>query len=309
MINTPYISIIVPIYNAEKWLKKCVESILAQQFRNFELLLIDDGSTDKSGYICDEYATADNRICVTHQENSGVSAARNQGILKANGKWITFIDADDWVESTYLSDFPLDSLNPSYFYTQDFNDDQLQNSKTLQYSSSCLKLFSTEIIKEHHIFFNTNLALNEDTAFNIKYSQYVLGTVNIPAKNYHTRFIPDSASLKTNNYGQVGICIMALKMLRKNICPTPVYSIAFIDEIIRMNCFNFIRRIYDSDCNSKQRKLYLRQVYTTAKDVTLYYVAMFKTDLLAKILLQLHYYCGADFVILLGRKLRLMKKS
>ena len=303
----PFISIIVPIYNAELWLDKCIESILTQQFRDFELMLIDDGSTDNSGHICEKYASADNRIRVFHQENAGVSTARNQGILQSNGQWITFIDADDWVDSSYLSDFPLKSLDPNYFYTQDFHDDQLQTSKVLQYSSSCLKLFSTGIIKRHHIFFNPKLTLNEDTAFNIIYSQYVQHTIDIPAKNYHTRFIPDSASLKTNNYEQTCICIEELKTLKTTIGPTTVYNIAFLNEIIRVNCFNFTRRMYDSDCKPKQRIRYLKRLYTSAEDIKSYYAAMFKTDRIAGLLLRLRCYRGADYTILLGRKLRITK--
>ena len=305
----PFISIIVPIYNAEPWLDKCIESILTQQFRDFELILIDDG-TDNSGHICDEYANTDNRIRVFHQENKGTSAARNHGILQSNGDWITFIDADDWVESSYLSDFPLTSLNPTHFYTQDFNVEHLPNSMMLRYSSSCLKLFSTEIIKKHHLFFSSKLFMNEDTAFNIIYSQYVLDTIDLPVQNYHYRFVPDSYTRKkVDNYEQASICIETLKYLKKTICPTPVYSIAFLDEIIRVNCFNFTGRIYASAWNAKQRLYYLRRIYPTTEDINIYYTAMFKTDRLARFFLRLHCYLCADCVISIGRKLRRTKSK
>ena len=90
------ISIIVPVYNVEKYLQRCIESILTQTETDFELLLIDDGSKDKSGLICDEYAQKDKRVNVIHKENGGVSSARNLGIEKANGEWMCFIDADDF---------------------------------------------------------------------------------------------------------------------------------------------------------------------------------------------------------------------
>lgn len=96
------ISIIVPIYNVEQYLHRCINSILNQSFNNFELLLINDGSTDNSGKICDEYAAKDNRIIVIHNPNSGVSAARNYGIRLAKGDFITFIDGDDYVEKNLL---------------------------------------------------------------------------------------------------------------------------------------------------------------------------------------------------------------
>ena len=89
------ISIIVPVYQAEKTIKRCIESVLCQTYRNLELILIDDGSTDMSGKICDEYAKKDNRIIVVHIENSEVSNARNVGLKKASGKYIEFLDSDD----------------------------------------------------------------------------------------------------------------------------------------------------------------------------------------------------------------------
>lgn len=91
------ISIIVPVYNVELYLDKCIQSILAQSYPNFELLLIDDGSSDGSKEICDKYAKLDSRIRVFHRINGGVSSARNAGLEKAKGDWIAFIDADDWV--------------------------------------------------------------------------------------------------------------------------------------------------------------------------------------------------------------------
>lgn len=97
------ISIIVPVYNTAKYLHSCIESVLAQTFTDWELLLIDDGSTDDSAIICDEYAAKDERIRVFHKENGGVSSARNLGLDNAQGEWITHIDSDDWVEQEMLA--------------------------------------------------------------------------------------------------------------------------------------------------------------------------------------------------------------
>ena len=104
----PVVSIIVPVYNAEKYLHRCIDSILAHTYTDFEILLINYGQKDKSGKICDKYATVDNRIHVFHKKNGGASAARNYGLDKAVGKYICFIDADDWVDSNYI-----ESLTPS----------------------------------------------------------------------------------------------------------------------------------------------------------------------------------------------------
>lgn len=104
----PVISIIVPVYNVEKYLPQCVDSVLSQTYKDFELILVDDGSPDGSPAICDSYAQKDVRIRVIHQKNAGVSVARNNGILHARGKWINFIDSDDFVENDYLERFELD---------------------------------------------------------------------------------------------------------------------------------------------------------------------------------------------------------
>ena len=94
----PELSIIVPVYKVEKYLPRCIDSILAQTFGDFELILIDDGSPDGCGRICDEYARKDKRIVVIHQKNMGVSAARNAGLDIAHGRYIGFVDSDDWIE-------------------------------------------------------------------------------------------------------------------------------------------------------------------------------------------------------------------
>ncbi|MCL2218649.1 MAG: glycosyltransferase [Chitinispirillia bacterium] len=99
---TTTISIIIPVYNTEKYLRKCLDSILAQTLSDFECILIDDGSRDDSPAICDEYAQKDERIKVIHQKNSGASAARNAGLDIAHGEWITFVDSDDWINKNYL---------------------------------------------------------------------------------------------------------------------------------------------------------------------------------------------------------------
>ena len=92
------VSIVVPIYNVEKYLRQCLESIVNQTYRNLEIILVDDGSPDKCGMICDEYGQKDSRFIVVHQENQGVSVARNVGIEMATGEWIMFVDPDDWLE-------------------------------------------------------------------------------------------------------------------------------------------------------------------------------------------------------------------
>lgn len=101
-VNSLELSIIVPVYNVEEYLRECVDSILLQTFKNFELILVDDGSTDNSPAICDEYQTKDSRVKVIHKVNGGVSSARNSALSQAQGKWITFIDSDDFIAPEFI---------------------------------------------------------------------------------------------------------------------------------------------------------------------------------------------------------------
>lgn len=125
------ISIIVPVYNVEQYLSKCIDSIINQTYKNLEIILIDDGSTDKSGEICDKYKNEDKRIIVIHQLNGGVSAARNTGIGVAKGKYILFIDSDDWIEKDYVSSlftYAGDDTIVCCGYKRIFDDKIIENS-------------------------------------------------------------------------------------------------------------------------------------------------------------------------------------
>lgn len=102
MIHTPVVSIIIPVYNTEDYLRQCIDSVLAQTYVDYELILVDDGSTDGSGAICDEYDGNYSGISVVHQQNAGLPAARKVGIAHAHGDYILFVDADDWVDANHV---------------------------------------------------------------------------------------------------------------------------------------------------------------------------------------------------------------
>lgn len=103
MGESPKISVIVPVYNVEEYLRKCVQSIIDQTYSNIEIILVDDGSKDGSGYICDEFAKQDRRVKVIHKPNGGVSSARNTGLAVAAGDWIGWVDSDDWIEPSMFA--------------------------------------------------------------------------------------------------------------------------------------------------------------------------------------------------------------
>lgn len=188
------ISVIVPVYNAEKHLCRCIDSILAQTMSDFELLLINDGSKDNSGTICDEYATRDYRISVFHKENGGASSARNVGLDKAKGEWIAFIDSDDYVLSTFLSthvqliqdgaDLCVLGIIPDYSISEEFRitkssfnyNGDIQTYLLLNDcqmgGSLCNKLFKSSIIKEKGLRLNESFKFREDEEFLLRYMQH-----------------------------------------------------------------------------------------------------------------------------------------
>ena len=186
----PKISVIVPVYNTEKYLRRCVDSILAQTFTDFELLLIDDGSTDSSGAICDEYAQKDSRVRVFHKENGGVSSARNLGLDNATSEWITFVDSDDWISDSFLANLYITEIDevdivisyanyvgnvgkPNYEnYIEGKHKIELVESLFLKndlawQTSPWAKLYKTEICRD--IRFKEGMHIGEDLVFLYSY--------------------------------------------------------------------------------------------------------------------------------------------
>lgn len=188
----PFISIIVPIYNSQKTLNRCVDSILNQTFKNWELLLVDDGSSDQSGKICNQYAETDQRIKVFHKKNGGVSSARNLGMDYAKGTWIAFCDSDDYVDGNWLNLFVENLSQGISFVVQFFkmprNDMCSLSHNVISYNDIyaglyemydqkilgyvCNKLLNTYIIKSNHIRFNERFRFREDEDFVLRYLQH-----------------------------------------------------------------------------------------------------------------------------------------
>lgn len=183
------ISVIIPIYNAEHYLDVCIKSVLNQTYQNIEILLIDDGSIDKSGEICDTYQKLDNRIRVIHKKNEGVSSARNTGIKNSKGTYIAFVDSDDFVDKKYLEvlyhnilkqKVELSICNFKYKLNKDYADNKvkLESEKILldnqldyfKYSSLFKyvwgKLFKKSFLE--NISFDTDILMSEDTLFVIE---------------------------------------------------------------------------------------------------------------------------------------------
>lgn len=185
MNNQPHLSVIIPIYNAEQYLYRCIESVLSQSYTDFEILCVNDGSKDNSGEICEEYVKKDIRVRCFHKQNGGVSSARNHGIQHALGEYITFIDADDSIGRDYLlnllpqqdEDFVIDSSDSrsTPYIDGIYCDREMIEVVLSEWQMLCPwgKLFKTSIIKGNNIKFDECGCLGEDTLFNLTYLIYV----------------------------------------------------------------------------------------------------------------------------------------
>ena len=225
-MSNPKISVIIPVYNAAQYLEKCLDSVLAQTFTDFELLLIDDGSKDSSGEICDRYAESDSRIRVFHKPNGGVSSARNLGLDNAKGEWIAFCDSDDYVTDKYLEDLYNEAMTTGAdLVVQDFvfvkesgvvipkwynpivctynltkSDKIISEQKLLSRGYSFCKMFSHSIIRENEIRYPENMRFGEDLCFVLQYLTHAPLVSCSDIANYIYIDHPNSAIHKKHSF-------------------------------------------------------------------------------------------------------------
>ena len=242
MNKNPLCSIIIPIYNVESWVEICIKSVLKQSVVDFELILVDDGSTDKSGYICDVFAKMDSRIIVIHKKNGGVSSARNEGLAYAMGKYIFFVDGDDILGTQYLyllltiiqeEQADIGIIN----YTrqlENLNADQNENKLIIKTAKEILtnildgksydtylwnKVFKKEIIDFYNLRFQENVAIWEDLLFVIEYLSKINKCVLSSKIQYYYRNRETSAVHKISidkKEQKVNVCRLLRSLNIKN---------------------------------------------------------------------------------------------
>lgn len=205
--SEPLISIIVPCYNAEKQINRCLNSVLAQSFKDFELIIVDDGSNDKSAEVLFQYSASDSRIKIFTQTNQGPSAARNLGITKSTGAYILFIDIDDFIGRSYIEDFLQSGIEDDCLYVQGHTVayptgetkvfevpsergvqsfyDSISKGKLLHHGFPWGKLFHSYIIKNNSIRFIESITYKEDLVFFLEYMKYCNHVKFIPKSSYH----------------------------------------------------------------------------------------------------------------------------
>lgn len=214
----PMISIIVPVYNTAPYLEKCLDSILAQTFRDFEVFLVNDGSTDNSLEICRAYAARDSRFLVIDKPNAGVSDSRNRALAYARGKYLQFIDSDDWLSdrSSELLLHTAEStgcdLVVSHFYRvvgdriarrghikgariltrTDYAEEMLKAPANYYYGVLWNKLYRRSLVEEANLRFNSKIRWSEDFLFNLEYLEHARLIATIPQPTYYYRKREDS---------------------------------------------------------------------------------------------------------------------
>lgn len=207
----PFVTIIVPVYNAENYLDRCISSVLAQEYGNFELILVDDGSTDTSGAICDSYAEGDNRVRVIHKENSGVSDSRNQALDQARGDYVQFLDSDDWLTAEATKMFVRSAVSSGCdmviadFYRvsgenlshkgdiekegllsrQEFANLMMENPADFYYGVLWNKLYRRDIIEKYKLRMDADISWCEDFIFNLEYIRHCQTIYALQAPVYY----------------------------------------------------------------------------------------------------------------------------
>lgn len=318
------ISIIVPVYNASATIKCCIESVLSQTYTNFELVIVDDGSTDDSLAICEKFAMSDSRIIVRHQENKGVSAARNFGITLCNGEWISFLDSDDYFGESFLEDLITESSDcdliiggykKKYIKTNqvlqgiqfpnkniDMDDDCVSFwDYVLIYGTPWGKLFKSEIIKQHHITFPTDYSLHEDHIF---FYEFLKNTNRIKLSdkngyfyvNYGTATLSRNSSvdpnLKWNAYLHLSEKLKDIirKFNLKNDC-LPLTQNFIIRLYISAVINSYKRKIYNSEyiIPNKEIRIRIRTFHKplSIKGFAIKYILVYTPSLLQRFLLKL----------------------
>ena len=268
----PEISVIIPVHNTSALLSKCLDSIMAQSFNDLELLLVDDGSTDDSYTIIQEYAEKERRIRVFHQENAGVSSARNYGLREAEGKWIAFVDSDDWLDREYFEklwtnveevDFVLCGMNlidrngiirPARLRTKAMpnTDDDVYTLKEIYNSLNMYafcgpicKLFRKDIIDSHAILFPEEYSFGEDSLFVARYLRFIRKIRIVDSPLYNVQSRPGSLCSKIESPA------LLLDTYQKVHCETMSFcTIQGIEDISAQEAYYADRLLF---CSEKMR--------------------------------------------------------
>ena len=246
-MSTVKFSIIVPVYKVEQYLEKCLDSILNQTYKDFELILVDDGSPDNCPAICDEFAKKDSRIIVIHKENGGVSSARNEALKIAKGEFIWCIDSDDYVETNaleILSQYIEKNSADLYVFDRGLSENYpIENLDRLFYDhyfkyhfgfAPWNKIYKNSILQDNAILFDTEEAIGEDLLFNITYYTKIKSLEFLEENLYHWTIREDSAvhSFDPKRYKNQMRLYSKITDMLENLVSKEVLAILFVSHIV-----------------------------------------------------------------------------
>ena len=324
-MSSPAFSIIIPVYNVEKYLPQCVDSVLSQTYKDFELILVDDGSTDTSPSICDSFAAKDARVQVLHQKNSGVSVARNNGVDVARGGYITFIDSDDWVEPDYLERFHIekgdavlivqgleyyDNRNSCFFKQVRVGNTLLEESdfkkevevnNLLHSGYPVAKAYKKELLNTE-IRFEPSISYHEDHIFVLQtlYNSKTIRLVDSIAYKY--RYYHSNNTLSSKKHSWINLnrssesmlsCLNRMKdrfLLPDSEYSKKAYTFAYSPKI------SAIYGLFQTETNYSRRRQNMRIIIRKEDLCSFYYPTNPKHLLIKWILLHLPY-CLSDPII------------
>ena len=284
------ISIIMPVYNTGEYLHKCIQSILMQNLKEFELIIVNDGSTDNSGNICNEYAKSDSRVKVIHKKNEGVSIARNVGVEMATGEYIGFIDSDDWIEpDMYCDMYKLAATNDADIVICDAVTKYSDNSKeeidtigllstdcsltkndvspellTLIAGAAWRCVYKNELIKKNFLKFPVNIPISEDRVFNI-YAFGYAKKVYYVKKPYYNRFIRPGSAVTGYRKNMLDCVVAARNATMKALADAWNNNIDFILEYekqtVALTYASINNEFYkDSKSNIKEKYMNIKEI-------------------------------------------------
>lgn len=298
---SPFLSIIIPIYKIkEEYLRACIESLLLQDMDSFQIIAIDDGSPDRSGEICDEYAQKDDRIIVIHQKNGGVSVARNNGIKLVTTEWVTFVDPDDWAEPNLVSTlYEAQKQNKDvdifwFDYIQEF--DGKTNVKHLKKTSGNLdekwvynlrialfnflrvdgkayeyetntiwnKMYRTSLLRDNEMWFEPKARKGQDVIFNAECLQLTDKYFYIHSPLYHYRYLQESITNRFNEkvqyYNEVAFENYE-RIIKKFSLPKEYWNAYYARVVTRL--YSCMRLYYFHSENKKSRRELYAELDTT----------------------------------------------
>lgn len=289
-IHDPLVSVIVPVYNAQKTIERCLDSVLSQTFKDLELIVVDDGSTDNTRNILAHYATMNTRLIIITQENSGVSVARNTGMERAIGKWITFVDADDYLELNCLEAVFLnndidkyDLIFWNYYMVKPYKKEapvifhqpkgEYGINELLPYvfynnGKQCLstvfcRLFKREIILNYQLYFPQGIVMYEDKLFMIDYllcTEQILGLT----KHLYNRTLNAESAMHCWHYNAKGEYLLAANLLKEKLVYNGIWNMcqkAFNIWILQENITQYLETHVCHVQNTDNKKTRKKELY------------------------------------------------